>query len=66
MAKNEKQMLALGRKTGNAVITAQPNKNGTVRLTYSRTVSLEEAREFWAKQIRLELTSPLAEDAISD
>jgi hypothetical protein len=61
MAKNQKHMLALGRKTGNAVITAQPNKNGTVRLTYSRTVSAEEARAFWAKQRDLELTTPLAD-----
>jgi hypothetical protein len=58
-----KQAMALGRLTGNAKIIAQPNKDGTIRLTYSRTVSAEEARAFWAKQRDLELTSPLAEEA---
>lgn len=60
----KKHTMALGRLTGNASITAQPNKDGTIRLTYSRTVSAEEARTFWAKQRDLELTSPLAEKEV--
>ena len=62
MAKNEKHTMALGRLTGNASITAQTNKNGTIRLTYSRTVSREEAAKFWKQQQHLELTTPLAEE----
>lgn len=62
MAKSKKHTMALGRLTGNASITAQPNKDGTIRLTYSRTVSRDEAALFWEKQKKLELTSPLAEE----
>lgn len=56
----KKEVLALGRLTGNARATAQPNKDGTVRLTYSRTVSVEEARKFWAQQMKLEKAATLA------
>jgi len=58
----KKHTMALGRMTGNATVTARPNKDGTVRLTYSRTVPAEEARAFWVKQRDLELTTPLAEE----
>ena len=61
---NEKyQVLALGRLTGNAKITAQPNKDGTVRLTYARTVPAEKARAFWKQQRDLELTTSLAKES---
>jgi hypothetical protein len=56
----KKETMVLGRLSGNAKITAQPNKDGTVRLTYTRTVSVEKAREFWVQQRDLELTTPLA------
>ena len=59
----KKEVMALGRLTGNAKITAQPNKDGTVRLTYTRTVPAEKARAFWKQQRDLELTTPLAEDS---
>lgn len=52
-----KHAMALGRLTGNAKITAQVNKDGTVRLTYSQTVPREKARAIWKKQRDLEKKS---------
>lgn len=59
----KKTTMALGRLTGNAKVTAQVNKDGTVRLTYARTIPAEKARAFWKQQRDLELTTPLAEDS---
>jgi hypothetical protein len=58
---DKKNTMVLGRLSGNATITAEPNKDGTVRLSYTRTVSIEEARNFWGRQRDLELTTPSAE-----
>ena len=56
----KKKTMVLGRLSGNAKITAQPNEDSTVTLTYTRTVSVDKARDFWAQQRDLELTTPLA------
>jgi|DEB0MinimDraft_3_1074331.scaffolds.fasta_scaffold14316_2 uncharacterized DUF497 family protein len=50
-AKNvaKKRVLALGYKTGNAKAVFEPRKDGTVRVSYTRTISREEANAFYAK-----------------
>lgn len=52
-----KHAMALGKLTGNAKLTAQVNKDGTVRLTYTQTVPREKARAVWKKYQNLEKKS---------
>lgn len=45
-------VMALGRISGDEQITVQPNwEDGTVRLSYTRTVSVEEARKFYQREL---------------
>jgi len=49
----KKHVLALGYKDGNAKAVFEPRKDGTVRVTYVRTISRQEAAAFYRKMAPL-------------